>query len=153
MLAELAKAPPTSGDWHYERKLDGLRVVAVRDGDRVELWSRGRQRFDHRFPHVVTALAGLPLDSVTLDGEIVALEGDQTSFSLLQRPGSTAEPVYFVFDVLHLRGEDTRALPRRSGPRSCGGCSRRRRSSAGSTPSRVTRHSSSRERASWAGRG
>ena len=111
MLAELAKAPPTSGDWHYERKLDGLRVVAVRDGDRVELWSRGRQRFDHRFPHVVTALAGLPLDSVTLDGEIVALEGGQTSFSLLQRPGSTAEPVYFVFDVLQLRGEDTRALP------------------------------------------
>jgi bifunctional non-homologous end joining protein LigD len=110
MLAQLARTPPSSGAWHYERKLDGLRMLAVRNGDRVELWSRGHQSFHERFPHIVDALARLPADRFTLDGEVVALEGDHTSFSLLQRPGSTAEPVYFVFDVLHLDGRDTSAL-------------------------------------------
>ena len=111
MLAQLARTPPSSGEWHYERKFDGLRALAVRNGDRVELWSRGHQSFHERFPHIVDALARLPVDRFTVDGEIVALEGDRTSFSLLQRPGSTAEPVYFVFDVLHLDGRDTTALP------------------------------------------
>ena len=110
MLAQLARTPPSTGAWHYERKFDGLRLLAVRNGDRVELWSRGHQSFHERFPHIVDALARLPADRFTLDGEVVALEGDRTSFSLLQRPGSTAEPVYFVFDVLHLDGRDTTAL-------------------------------------------
>jgi len=111
MLAELTKTMPGKAGWQCERKLDGLRAEAVRNGDQVELWSRGHQSFNRRFPHIVEALAALPVDNFTLDGEIVAMEGDRTSFSLLQRPGSTAEPVYFVFDVLHLLGNDTTGLP------------------------------------------
>ena len=112
MLAELTStAPDDPGAFTYERKFDGLRAVAVRNGDEVELWSRGHQSFNSRFPEVVDALRGLPADNFTLDGEIVAFEGDRTSFGLLQSPGRDSPPVYVVFDLLHLLGRDTTGLP------------------------------------------
>lgn len=112
MLAELSKSAPSDPrGWVYERKFDGLRAIAVRNGDDVELWSRGHQPYTKRFAGVVEALRSLPADNFTLDGEIVAFDGDRTSFGLLQQPGSTAQPVYEVFDVLHLLGNDTKSLP------------------------------------------
>ncbi len=112
MLAELTKElPQPTGDWVFERKFDGLRAVAVRNGDEVELWSRNHLSFAGRFPAVVEALRELPVDNFTLDGELVAYDDGRTSFELLQRPGSRAHPVYEVFDVLHLLGNDTTTLP------------------------------------------
>jgi bifunctional non-homologous end joining protein LigD len=112
MLAELVKAAPEdNGDWTYERKFDGLRAIAVRNAGEVELWSRGHQSMSKRFSGIVKALAALPVDSFTIDGEIVAYDGDRTSFGLLQAPGSQAHAVYEVFDVLQLLGLDTRELP------------------------------------------
>ena len=113
MLAKLVREPPAGEGWVYERKLDGLRCIAVRRGDVVELWSRSRQSFNARFGGIVAAVGRLPHDDLVLDGEIVALEGDRTSFSLLQRPGSTATPMLFAFDVLHLDGEDLTGRPLR----------------------------------------
>jgi DNA ligase D-like protein (predicted ligase) len=115
MLAEPTRLPDQmsafrSGDWLYERKLDGLRCIAVRNANVVELWSRNRLSFNARFPHVATALLRLPVDQFVLDGEIVALDGDRTSFSLLQNPRPETVPVYSVFDLLHLLGEDIRHL-------------------------------------------
>ena len=111
MLAKLVMEPPVGEDWIYERKLDGLRCIAVRAGERVELYSRSRQSFTARFGGIVEGIARLPGGDVVLDGEIVALEGDRTSFSLLQRPGSTAVPLLYAFDVLHLGGDDLRNRP------------------------------------------
>ncbi|HYH48922.1 MAG TPA: hypothetical protein VEG38_05170, partial [Acidimicrobiia bacterium] len=111
MLAKLVSEPPPDPDWVYERKLDGLRCIAVKSGSRVELWSRSQQSFTGRFGGIVAAVGALRVDDVVLDGEIVALEGDRTSFALLQRPGSTATPLLFAFDVLHLDGEDLRRRP------------------------------------------
>ncbi|HEV7864903.1 MAG TPA: non-homologous end-joining DNA ligase [Acidimicrobiia bacterium] len=111
MLAKLVTTPPSGEGWVYERKLDGLRCIAVRDGNRVELWSRSRLSFTARFGGIVDAVRQLPADAVVFDGEIVAMDGDRTSFSLLQRPGSTATPILSVFDVLHLGGEDLTARP------------------------------------------
>lgn len=112
MLAQLTKAPPADlAGWVFERKFDGLRAVAVRNGADVELWSRGHLRYDQRFPALVEELRGLPADDFTLDGEIVAFAGAHPSFELLQRPGSSAPAVYEVFDVLHLLGRDTTSLP------------------------------------------
>lgn len=111
MLARLVSEPPVGDGWVYERKLDGLRCIAVRAGDRVELWSRSKQSFTGRFGGIIAALAELPVDDVVLDGEIVALEGDRTSFALLQRPGSKAKPLLYAFDVLHLAGEDLTGRP------------------------------------------
>jgi len=99
-------------DWIYERKFDGLRGVAVRNGGQVDLWSRNQKSFNARFPAVAGALARLPLGNFTLDGELVAFDGnDFLGFGALQEHGSTVDVVYAIFDVLHLRGRDTRGLP------------------------------------------
>lgn len=111
MLARLVTDPPAGPGWVYERKLDGLRCIAVRSGEGAELWSRSRQSFTSRFGGITRALAGLPVGDVVLDGEIVALEGNRTSFALLQRPGSTATPILFAFDILRLDGRDLTGRP------------------------------------------
>jgi bifunctional non-homologous end joining protein LigD len=110
MLAELAGSiPADSDDWLVERKLDGLRMIAVRNGDAVELWSRGHQPMGGRFGRIAEALRELPIDNFVFDGEVVAYAGDRTSFSLLQGGGESV-PVYEVFDVLHLDGRDATDL-------------------------------------------
>jgi bifunctional non-homologous end joining protein LigD len=48
MLAKLVSGAPHDDGWVYERKLDGLRCIAVNAGGRVELWSRSRQSFTGR---------------------------------------------------------------------------------------------------------
>ncbi len=107
-------APLRRDEWVFERKLDGLRAIAVRDGSSVELWSRNHLSFTRRFPGVVAALAALPVDSFVLDGEVAAFEGDRTSFQRLQS-GEVApdgsEPVLVAFDLLVLLGRPTTGLP------------------------------------------
>ena len=115
MLATLVKPPEhyrTSrpGDWQYERKLDGLRCVAVRYGDRVDLFSRNELSFNARFPEVAAALAALPVTRLVVDGELVVFDGDQTSFSLLQSSPHPAHLTYGLFDMLHVDGHDTTRL-------------------------------------------
>jgi bifunctional non-homologous end joining protein LigD len=115
MLATLVKPPDhfrssRPGEWQYERKLDGLRGLAVRNGDRVDLFSRNRLSFNARFPEVTTALANLSSTSFTVDGELVAFDGDQTSFSLLQSSPHPAHLTYCVFDLLQLDGRDVTTL-------------------------------------------
>ena len=115
MLAQPLKKPDvrvvTGDDWQYERKLDGLRCIAVRNGKQVTLWSRNHLQFTGRFPEIVDALAKLPASNFTLDGEVVAFVRGETSFAELQSPHRNADPVYCVFDLLHLLGKDTTVLP------------------------------------------
>jgi len=97
--------------WAYERKFDGLRCLAVRNGDKVELWSRNHKPFTDRFADVVAALAALPVDNFTLDGELVAFDGhDFAGFGALVEPGGRSRAVYCIFDLVHLLGRDTRSL-------------------------------------------
>lgn len=116
MLAELTKADEwlarAGPEWVYERKLDGLRCLAVRHRGEVRLWSRNHNSFNERFPHVVEELTGQEVSDFTLDGELVAFDGnDFVGFGALQHPHSTLEVVYCVFDVVHLLGRDTSGLP------------------------------------------
>jgi DNA ligase D-like protein (predicted ligase) len=115
MLATLVKPPDhyrssRPGDWQYERKLDVLRCVAVRNGDRVDLFSRNELSFNARFPEVVAALAALPATRLVVDGELVVFDGDQTSFSLLQSSPHPTHLTYGLFDLLHVDGHDTTGL-------------------------------------------
>ncbi|WCO67591.1 non-homologous end-joining DNA ligase [Iamia majanohamensis] len=122
MAATLARPDESpSGDWRFERKLDGVRVVAYCDGDHVRLLSRNRIRQEDVYPEVVDALRdGLALPAV-VDGEVVAFAGDVTSFELLQqrmhvhdeaRSRRSSVPVtYLAFDLLWLAGRDVRSLP------------------------------------------
>ena len=114
MLAQILRFPAEAGvlrrgRWVYERKLDGLRCIAVKDGRRVDLWSRNRLSFNHRFPSLVSALGRLPVTTFVLDGEVVAFAGAQTSFQLLQ--SGQSEPALVAFDLLHLLGRETTGLP------------------------------------------
>lgn len=112
MLAQLVKPEEhgrSAGRWQYEQKFDGLRCLAVRNGARVELWSRNQLSYTARFPTVVAALAALPADRFTLDGELVSFDPERASYGGLVHHGGGV-PVYCVFDIVSLLGRDTRPL-------------------------------------------
>jgi bifunctional non-homologous end joining protein LigD len=101
--------------WLYERKLDGIRCVAIKAQRRVRLLSRNDLSLNGRFPEIAEALEGDPATNVVLDGEAVAFAGAQTSFARLQQRGERQVAVFlYVFDLLHLAGHDTTALPLRA---------------------------------------
>src|ERR1044072_3268925 len=93
MLAKSVKAIP-AGDYLYEPKWDGFRCIAFRDGDEVELSSRGEKPLTRYFPEVVEALkANLP-ERCVVDGEVVIITGDQLDFeALLRRIHPAKSPV------------------------------------------------------------
>jgi len=113
MKARTAAAPPYNGEWLYEVKFDGFRVLAIKNGKQVELWSRNQKPLNERFPAVVKAIAGLSVKSCMLDGEVCALdEQGRSSFQLLQNQGETGHPVvYYAFDLLFEGTRDLRDLP------------------------------------------
>jgi bifunctional non-homologous end joining protein LigD len=115
MLAVLTAERFSDDAWVFERKLDGIRCLAFKHGDRVRLLSRNGLALDGRFPEIAAALAGDPVGDVVLDGEVVAFDGARTSFSRLQQRGERHVAVFlYAFDVLHLAGHDTTALPLRA---------------------------------------
>ncbi len=107
--------------WIYERKLDGERCLAFRDGDQLRLMTRNQQHVTGTYPEIAEALQAQRASDFVVDGEVVAFDRDQTSFSRLQRrlgvrdpaPALRAEiPVYiYLFDVLWASGRDVRGLP------------------------------------------
>jgi DNA ligase D-like protein (predicted ligase) len=111
-----------SGDWAYEWKLDGERVLARKQDGKVELFSRNRITLNATYPEVVDALENIE-DDWWLDGEIVAFQGDNTSFRKLQdrlhikdeqEARAAGTPVfYYLFDCMYLSGYDTTDLPYR----------------------------------------
>src|SRR3954464_15155120 len=70
--------------WVYERKLDGQRVLAVRDASGVRLYSRSGRDVSAAFPEVADALAEQAAEAFVVDGEVVAFEGPRTSIARLQ---------------------------------------------------------------------
>jgi bifunctional non-homologous end joining protein LigD len=113
MKAKLTSPPPDDGNWLYEVKFDGFRVLAVKEGRRVELWSRNQKRFDARFPEVARAVGKLSTARTILDGEVCALDkAGRSSFQLLQNAGEApVNLVFYVFDVLFEGKNDLRDLP------------------------------------------
>ncbi|MDQ1627432.1 MAG: hypothetical protein QOI54_1176 [Actinomycetota bacterium] len=85
MLAKSVKGIP-EGDYLYEPKWDGFRCIAFRDGDEVELSSRGEKPLTRYFPEVVAALKENLPERCVVDGEVVIMTGEQLDFeALLQR--------------------------------------------------------------------
>ena len=108
----------------YELKLDGMRVLAQKDGDRVTLTNRKLRDYTAVFPEVVRALAALPARRVLLDGEVVAFDaaGKPNFNRVAQRIHLTrtheirlqmAETpvVFMVFDVLAFGDTDLMGVP------------------------------------------
>jgi len=124
MLAKLTKDYFSSDDWIFERKLDGERCLASRDGETVKLKSRNKQELGDTYPEIAKALKKQGEKSFLIDGEIVAFKGKLTSFSKLQNRMRIEDPeeasksgvrVYFyVFDIICLDGFDLSAVSLRS---------------------------------------
>ena len=108
MLATLVDAPFHRPGWIWEEKYDGIRLIAIKDGRRVELITRNDKDRTLDFPEVAAALAALPAATLVLDGEVVVFDaGGVSRFQLLQRRAEGASPPIFVaFDCLHARGRD-----------------------------------------------
>ena len=112
MLATLVDAPFDDGDWVFEVKWDGFRIVArIEDGE-VTLFSRGGKDVTKTYPPVAAALQKVRRTAI-LDGELVALdEKGRSRFQLLQRAQKEKTRLrYCVFDLLFFDGEDLRARP------------------------------------------
>ena len=92
MAATLTQERFTGPEWSFERRLDGIRVVAFKQDEAVRLLSRNRLPQD--CPAIARAIASLPPRELVLDGEM-----------------SWSSTEYDVFDVLWIDGRDLRSLP------------------------------------------
>lgn len=111
MLATLTKTYFSDPQWVYEPKLDGIRCLAFKKGRSAKLLSRNKLDLTATYPAVAEGLAAQRSDFV-VDGEIAAVKGEVTSFSLLQQVHRQQVPVvYFCFDLIHLDGYDVTGLP------------------------------------------
>ena len=112
MKAVLTDARWSDPDWIFERKLDGIRCVAIKSGAGVRLLSRNELSLNGRYPEVAAALDRDAAGELAVDGEVVAFAGRNTSFARLARRGHERVAIFlYLFDVMHLAGHDVRALP------------------------------------------
>ena len=93
MAATLTQERFAGKDWLFEKKFDGIRLIAYKHGSDVKLYSRNRLL--QNLPSVAKAVAAIPADELILDGE-VAWDGNSS---------------YHVFDILWLNGKKTTELP------------------------------------------
>ncbi|MEU7785211.1 non-homologous end-joining DNA ligase [Amycolatopsis sp. NPDC049159] len=122
-LATLTGRRFSDADWIFERKLDGVRAICVRDGGPPTLYSRNHKVMDNAYPEIVEALAAQGGPRFVADGEIVAFDGANTSFAALQPRIHVSDPdraratgvrvYYYLFDLLYFDDQDTTGLPLR----------------------------------------
>jgi DNA ligase D-like protein (predicted ligase) len=105
MAATLTEERFTGPDWIFERKLDGIRLLAFKQGKDVKLYSRNR--LEQHNPAIADAIAQLPVNDAILDGEVTGVWGPPT----LRDADKAHRLAYHVFDVLWLNGRDLMTLP------------------------------------------
>ncbi len=124
MLAGTAEGAFSKPGWLFELKLDGYRLLAGREGDRVRLGYRRGSDATATFPEIAAALGALPYTSFLLDGELVVLDDrGLPSFGRLQnrvhltrkldvtRASVELPATLFAFDLVFFDGLDLRPLP------------------------------------------
>jgi bifunctional non-homologous end joining protein LigD len=77
----LTDRPPAGPGWLHEVKHDGFRVIARKQGERVQVWSRRGANFTHRFPAIAEVVRGLPVAEALIDDEAVVLRPRVTMLS------------------------------------------------------------------------
>jgi ATP-dependent DNA ligase len=94
MAATLTQERFTGPEWIFERKFDGIRLLAYKKGNDVQLFSRNH--LPQHLPAVAEAIERLPHEELILDGEIT------------WRGGASA---YHVFDIMWIDGRNVTTLP------------------------------------------
>ncbi len=107
----LAGKVPEGDGWLHELKHDGYRVLALKDGERVRLWSRNGRDWSAEFVAITAAMCALPFKRVMLDGEAVThcLEGLPDFHRLMSRDGQATACLY-AFDLIWLEAQDLRGV-------------------------------------------
>lgn len=123
MLATLHDTAFSDDNWIYERKFDGIRLLVFRSDDNIELYTRNGKLRNNHFPELVDLIAGQSCRHFVLDGEVVAFDGNTTSFARLQQRAGISEPDearasgiaihFYVFDTPWVEGYDVRRVPLR----------------------------------------
>ncbi len=115
---DVAAALAKTGEAAVEWKLDGARIQVHRAGDQVGVFTRSLDDITARMPEVVEAALALPVRAAVLDGEAIALapDGRPRPFQVtggrvggrldVERLRREVPLTPFVFDVMHLVGED-----------------------------------------------
>jgi bifunctional non-homologous end joining protein LigD len=115
MLATLGSKVPTGAGYVHEVKLDGYRIQAHLHDGLVTLFTRSGLDWTKRFPTTAADIARLPAGKLVIDGEVISADADgRPNFGALQgdlKRRRYDRMVYYVFDLLHLDGFDTRAAP------------------------------------------
>lgn len=94
MAATLTQERFTGPEWIFERKFDGIRLLAYKKGNDVQIFSRNH--LPQHLPAVAEAIQRLPHEELILDGEIT------------WRGGASA---YHVFDIMWIDGHNVTTLP------------------------------------------
>jgi bifunctional non-homologous end joining protein LigD len=114
-LATLVSTVPREGDWVYEIKFDGYRILARISGSSVALYSRTGKDWTRRMPDIAHALGQLETKSAWLDGEVVALDAQgRSDFQRLQNSfeaKQNAALTFCMFDLPYADGRDLRDEP------------------------------------------
>jgi DNA ligase 1 len=119
-----AEAPTSgAGMLAVDCKIDGIRIQAHKDQGQVSLFTRSLEDITDRLPEVAEAVAALPAESLVLDGEAVALDGQgrprpfqetgaRTATSLDVAASRKTVPLTpYFFDLLQVDGEDLLDAP------------------------------------------
>jgi bifunctional non-homologous end joining protein LigD len=116
-LATLSAEVPARGDWLYEIKFDGYRLLTRLENGKPALITRRGNDWSSKMPGLIRALATFGIDSAWLDGEIVVLgEHGAPDFNALQNAfdvNNAGGIVYFLFDLPFFEGYDLRNAPLR----------------------------------------
>jgi bifunctional non-homologous end joining protein LigD len=111
----LSKTVPTAGDWIYEIKFDGYRILSRIERGKVKLITRNGNDWTSKLRSLAAEVESLGVTSGWLDGEVVVLNEDGTpNFNALQNAfdaSRTDSIVYFLFDAPYFEGYDLRAVP------------------------------------------
>ena len=109
-LTQLVDQAPDGPGWLHEIKFDGYRMQARLDHGAVRLLTRTGLDWTHKYPAIADAVSSIGARQAYLDGELCGVRPDGvTSFSMIQAAsasGNAAALVFFLFDLLHLDGED-----------------------------------------------
>lgn len=120
MLATLTNRRFSDPNWIFEHKLDGERCLAFRQGGAVRLLSRNKQHLNNTYPEIAEGLEREGEHDCVVDGEVVAFEGNRTSFAKLQGRIGIKDPeearrsgiavFYYVFDLMFVDGYEVTAV-------------------------------------------
>jgi bifunctional non-homologous end joining protein LigD len=123
MMATLADQPFDDPDWVFEPKLDGIRVLAFIQGDKVRLQSRNGLDLSSQFPALCENLREQFTRGMVLDGEILAFENGKPSFqsmlkrlhlkdeSAVRQMDQSIPVIFYIFDLLHFEGGNIYGKP------------------------------------------